>query len=117
MTQLRARLAVFMRQKRGTVPQRVFARKTGLAQSTIMRIENQDQNVTLDTLEQLCRAFRVDVADLFPLQVRLPNQHESYEHRPYRGVPPSEPDRPAMVHEPGDAPDGPLGRRGKRQKS
>lgn len=30
-----------------------------------MRIENHEQNVTLDTLEQLCRAFHVDVEELF----------------------------------------------------
>jgi transcriptional regulator with XRE-family HTH domain len=48
------------------MPQRTFARKTGLAQSSIMRIENEDQNVTLETLEILCKTFHVDVADLFP---------------------------------------------------
>lgn len=48
------------------MPQRAFARKMGVAQSTIMRIENEDQNVTLKTLEQLCKAFNVDVVDLFP---------------------------------------------------
>lgn len=68
MVHLRKRLAAFIRQKRAGVPQRVFARKTGVAQSTIMRIENEDQNVTLDTLEQLCKAFNVDVGDLFPAQ-------------------------------------------------
>lgn len=46
--------------------QRAFASRYGLAQSTVMRIENEDQNVTLNTLEQLCRVFRVDVAELFP---------------------------------------------------
>jgi len=66
MVHLRARLAVFIRDRRGDVPQRVFARKIGVAQSTIMRIENQDQNVTLETLEQLCKAFHLDVGDLFP---------------------------------------------------
>jgi transcriptional regulator with XRE-family HTH domain len=68
MVHLRKRLAAFIRQKRAGVPQRVFARKTGVAQSTIMRIENEDQNITLDTLEQLCKAFNVDVGDLFPAQ-------------------------------------------------
>lgn len=66
MVHLRARLAAFIRNARGSVPQRVFARKMGVAQSTIMRIENEDQNVTLDTLEQLCKAFQLDVGDLFP---------------------------------------------------
>lgn len=67
MVHLRQRLAKFIRDKRGDTPQREFARKIGLAQSTIMRIENLDQNVTLQTLEQLCKVFHADVADLFPV--------------------------------------------------
>ncbi|MDT8428924.1 MAG: helix-turn-helix transcriptional regulator [Pseudomonadales bacterium] len=67
MVQLRKRLAQFIRQKRGSMGQREFARKTGLAQSTIMRIENMDQNVTLDTLEHLCRVYHVDIEVLFPV--------------------------------------------------
>ncbi len=66
MVHLRQRLAKFIRDKRGGTPQREFARKIGLAQSTIMRIENLDQNVTLETLEQLCNVFHADVPDLFP---------------------------------------------------
>lgn len=66
MVQLRQRLALFIRNKRGNTPQRDFARKIGVAQSTIMRIENLDQNVTLDTLEHLCRTFHADIGDLFP---------------------------------------------------
>ncbi|MDX1490126.1 MAG: helix-turn-helix transcriptional regulator [Pseudohongiellaceae bacterium] len=60
------RLAKFIREKRGTATQREFARKIGVAQSTIMRIENLDQNVTIDTLERLCRIFHTDVEGLFP---------------------------------------------------
>ena len=71
------------------MPQRVFARKMGVAQSTIMRIENEDQNVTLKTLEQLCKAFHVDVADLFPVA----ETRRSY-HPPVRtGL------NAAMIHE------------------
>lgn len=66
MVHLRQRLARFIREKRGKTPQRVFARKIGVAQSTIMRIENEDQNVTLDTLESLCQVYHADIADLFP---------------------------------------------------
>ena len=66
MVQLRERLAKFIREKRGETPQREFARKIGVAQSTIMRIENLDQNVTIKTLENLCRAFHADIGDLFP---------------------------------------------------
>lgn len=89
MVHLRSRLAAFIRQRRGDTPQRVFARKMGVAQSTIMRIENEDQNVTLQTLEQLCKVFHVDVGDLFPPAgtVRV------YPPRVRTGLP------AAMVHE------------------
>src|SRR5690606_26135838 len=66
MVHLRQRLAKFIREKRGKTPQRDFARKIGEAQSTIMRIENEDQNVTLSTLETLCQVFHTDIGDLFP---------------------------------------------------
>lgn len=66
MVQLRERLARFIREKRGDIPQREFARKIGVAQSTIMRIENLDQNVTIKTLESLCQTFHLDIGDLFP---------------------------------------------------
>jgi len=89
MAQLRARLAIFIRERRGASPQRAFARKTGLAQSTIMRIENEDQNVTLETLEQLCRVFHVDIDELFP---SLPARH--YPALSAKGA-----YQPAMVHE------------------
>ena len=82
MVQLRQRLARFIREKRGEMPQRDFARKIGVAQSTIMRIENLDQNVTLDTLESLCKVFHADVADLFP---RLDTRRD-YATRPPVGL-------------------------------
>ncbi len=81
---------MFIRQRRGNMPQREFARRIGLAQSTIMRIENQEQNVTLKTLEQLCEAFRVEVADLFPLPA---SSGKDYRHQ-------TEGHRPTAVHEP-----------------
>jgi len=77
------------------VPQREFARRIGVAQSTVMRIENLDQNVTLETLEQLCRAFRVDIGDLFPVAPERPARspypmddtaaRAGYIHEPERG--------------------------------
>ena len=98
MVQLRQRLARFIREKRGEMPQRDFARKIGVAQSTIMRIENLDQNVTIDTLESLCKVFHADVADLFP---RLETSREYVP--PVRGlIRPSLLDATPVVHE--DAP-------------
>jgi DNA-binding XRE family transcriptional regulator len=65
MVRLKSRLAAFMRARRGDLSQQTFAKKIGVAQSTVMRIENEDQNVTLETLERLCRAFKCDVDELF----------------------------------------------------
>lgn len=81
------------------MPQRDFARKIGVAQSTIMRIENLDQNVTIDTLESLCKVFHADVADLFP-------RHETNREyvAPVRGLSrPAFIDSTPVVHE--DAPE------------
>ncbi len=66
MVHLQKRLAKFIKEKRGETSQREFARKIGVSQASITRIENHEQNVTLDTLEHLCRYYRVDIADLFP---------------------------------------------------
>lgn len=90
MVHLRSRLAVYVRNRRGTATQREFARRTGLAQSTIMRIENEEQNVTIKTLEQLCQAFKVDVGELFP--VIKPSRHY--------GRPAVTPEQRPMVHDP-----------------
>lgn len=65
MDQLRKRLAKTIKQKRGKMTEREFARKVGLSKTTLHRIENQDQNVTLDTLEYLCKKFKCDISDLF----------------------------------------------------
>ena len=89
MVHLRSRLAAFIRTRRGATPQREFARKLGVAQSTIMRIENEEQNVTLETLEQLCKAFHLDVGDLFPSVIKP----RHYQTRP------SVDQQPVMIHE------------------
>jgi transcriptional regulator with XRE-family HTH domain len=66
MVHLQKRLAKFIKEKRGDISQREFARKIGVSQASITRIENHEQNVTLDTLEHICKYYRVDIADLFP---------------------------------------------------
>lgn len=100
MVFLRKRLAAFIRQQRGSMPQRDFARRIGVAQSTIMRIENEDQNVTLDTLEQFCTVFRVEVGELFPPATAARTEYRRGERAA------------ATLHEP-DV-DAGNGRRGKR---
>lgn len=78
------------------MPQRDFARKIGVAQSTIMRIENLDQNVTIDTLESLCKVFHADVADLFP---RLETSRDYAAPPPLGLVRPGRNSALASVHE------------------
>lgn len=96
------------------MPQREFARRVGVAQSTIMRIENHEQNVTLDTLEQLCRAFRVDIEELFPVPAvrRQYGRDEEaaragFVHEPKARGPSS------TASSPGTSPSGSRGRRRK----
>lgn len=42
-----------------------FSSKTGISSSSLCRIENEEQNVSLDTLEHLCQVFRCNIGDLF----------------------------------------------------
>ena len=62
---LARRLATNLKKRRGEMPQRIFARKVGISYSTIARIEIEQQNVSLKTLEQLCKALKCDIGDLF----------------------------------------------------
>lgn len=66
MEHYRKRLGRFMRHQRGASTLREFARRTGLSCTTIHRLENAQQNVTLDTLEYLCDVFQCRIQDLMP---------------------------------------------------
>lgn len=66
MRQLRKRLAKFMKQQRGEQTLREFATRYGLSKETVRRIEIQEQNVTIDLLEHLCKVLKCDVSQLFP---------------------------------------------------
>ena len=63
---LARRLSRGLARFRGTESQNRFSRRLGVSNATLNRIENQVQNVSLITLEQLCRALRCDIQDLFP---------------------------------------------------
>lgn len=43
-----------------------FAKKVGVSASTLHRIELGQQNVTLDTLEQIMDRLKVTMATVFP---------------------------------------------------
>ncbi len=65
MPSLADALAVNLRARRGALTQEEFARKLGISRPTLTRLETADQNVTLETLERICRRLRCDVGDLF----------------------------------------------------
>lgn len=62
---LARRLARRVRELRGELSQVDFAEKIGVSGATISRLEDASQNVSIATLEKLCRSLRCDVADLF----------------------------------------------------
>jgi len=53
-----------LRQEAG-LNQTEMAKRLGISQPTLNRLENGSQNTTLKTLNQLCRALRCGVGDLF----------------------------------------------------
>ena len=63
--ELRAKLAKNLRAMRGDRSLMEFGRKTGISYATLSRIESQQQNVSLETLEQVCIALNCSIADLF----------------------------------------------------
>jgi putative transcriptional regulator len=49
-----------------------MAKRLGISRPTLNRLESASQNTTLKTLNQLCRALRCEVGDLFQTgQVKL----------------------------------------------
>ena len=56
---------------RAGLTQTEMARRLGTSQSTLARLEAADQNTTLRTLAQLCRALDCDIGALFRGHGRL----------------------------------------------
>lgn len=62
---LAKRLAQNLRTRRGEMTQEQFAKKLGISRATLTRLENASQNTTITTLDQISRALKCDVGDLF----------------------------------------------------
>ena len=62
---LRESLARGLKKMRGEQSQNQFAKKLGIDSSSLNRIENKVQNVSIDTLEKLCRNLNCGVEELF----------------------------------------------------
>ena len=57
-------LAENLRALRGNRTQEAFARKLGISQATLTRLESAAQNTTIKTLGQIANALRCDVSEL-----------------------------------------------------
>ena len=55
----------FLRDKRGEASYSVFARKLGISASTLHRLENAEQSVTLGKLEDILARLKVEARDVF----------------------------------------------------
>jgi DNA-binding Xre family transcriptional regulator len=62
---LAKQLAAFLRKKRGELTFKQFSRKTGISDSTLHRLELGEQNITLNTLEQICDRLKCSMAEIF----------------------------------------------------
>ncbi|MCH8847148.1 MAG: helix-turn-helix transcriptional regulator [Proteobacteria bacterium] len=63
--ELAKKLAKNFREMRGDMSLKEFGRKTGISYATLSRIESSQQNVSLQTLEQLCISLKCNISDLF----------------------------------------------------
>ena len=59
-------VATFLRQKRGQESYAAFGRKVGLSGSTLFRLENGEQSITVQKLELVLSRLKCTMADVFP---------------------------------------------------
>jgi DNA-binding Xre family transcriptional regulator len=62
---LRKELADFLKIRRGNLTFSDFSRKVGISSSTLQRIEMMQQNVSIDTLQQIVNRLRCRMSDIF----------------------------------------------------
>jgi DNA-binding Xre family transcriptional regulator len=58
------RVAAFLRQRRGDQTYRQFAPKLGMSSSTLHRLENMEQSITLAKLHAVAQRMRVNIEDI-----------------------------------------------------
>jgi transcriptional regulator with XRE-family HTH domain len=63
---LNRQLGVFLRMKRGEATYREFARKLGISVSTLYRLEQAEQSITLGKLEDIMDRLKCELSDIFP---------------------------------------------------
>jgi len=70
---LRQQAAYFVRKKRGSLTQVQFARRVGISDSTVCRLEAGKDNFSEETLSLICRAFNCTLQDIFPYEFSKSN--------------------------------------------
>lgn len=63
---LETQLGRFLRARRGEMTYAQFSRKLGLPPSTLHRLEQGAQSITLRGLQQIMRRLKCGLADIFP---------------------------------------------------
>ena len=58
--------ARFLRRQRGDLTYSQFARKLGIAPSTLFRLEHASQSVTLGKMEEILKRLKSTINDVFP---------------------------------------------------
>lgn len=66
-TSLDKQLAAFLKKTRGAMSFAEFSRKTGLPVSTLHRLENGDQSITLGRLDGIMKKLKVTLKEVFPV--------------------------------------------------
>lgn len=64
LSKLEITFAKKLKQTRGEESQVKFAKRIGIAQSTLNRIENGEQSVTLHLVERIANRLKIDVFEL-----------------------------------------------------
>jgi transcriptional regulator with XRE-family HTH domain len=62
---LERQLGKFLRERRGEMTYAEFSRRLGLPPSTLHRLENGDQSVTLRGLQQIMKRLKCTLSDIF----------------------------------------------------
>ena len=58
-------LALFLRKKRGEMSYAQFGRKTGMTKSTLFRLEQGQQSITLRRLQDILKRLKCSTSDVF----------------------------------------------------
>ena len=63
---LRTQLGTYLRKQRGELTFAQFSRRIGVSKSTLQRLEQGEQNITVDTLEHLLSKLSAGMSEVFP---------------------------------------------------